>query len=100
MSIPCLAATSLIFDDGPTRVGLMMPASAASATPRSELSSHGCTTTVVAAGIAFAAAIRRSYLEPGLIPPVSLDAIAIPNLRCRGPMTLSPAVRGQDRTIL
>ena len=55
-------AVSLIFAAGPTRIGLMMPASAASTTPRSELSSQGCTTMVDAAGTAFAAAIRRSYL--------------------------------------
>ena len=33
---------------GPTRIGMIMPASAASVTPRSEVSSHGCTTIVVA----------------------------------------------------
>src|SRR6478752_5922338 len=77
MSILCLSAAALILSNGPTSVGLMMPASAASATPRSELSSQGCTTMVAAAGIAFAAAMRRSYLAPGLTSPASLDAIAI-----------------------
>ena len=40
----------------------MMPAAALSTTPRSEVSSQGCTTMVRAAGTALAAAIRRSYL--------------------------------------
>src|ERR1700754_1971028 len=69
ISILCLRAAALIFAAGPTNVGLMMPASAASAAPRSELSSHGCTTIVVAAGIAFAAAMRRSYFVPGRASP-------------------------------
>src|SRR2546423_1233076 len=75
--ISCLDAAALIRADGPTRIGRMIPASAASATPRSELSSHGCTTIVAAAGIAFAAATRRSYLAPGLASPVSKDATLI-----------------------
>ena len=36
--------TAAIFAAGPTRIGMMMPASAASITPRSEVSSQGCTT--------------------------------------------------------
>src|SRR5262249_2949280 len=43
----------------------MMPASAASTGPRNEVSSQGCTTTVVAAGTCFALAISRSYFEWG-----------------------------------
>ena len=42
----------------------MIPASAASVTPRSEVSSQGCATTVRAA-IPLARAIRRSYFDPG-----------------------------------
>src|SRR6478752_1173189 len=74
MSILCLSAAALILSNGPTSVGLMIPAAAASATPRSELSSQGCTTMVAAAGIAFAAAMRRSYFLPGLASPASRGA--------------------------
>src|SRR6516165_1626207 len=61
MSIPCCLATSVILTTGPTRMGLMMPSSAASQGPRSEVSSHGCTTTVVAGGTSFA---KRPSPEP------------------------------------
>ena len=61
----CLNAAALIFPNGPTSVGLMMPASAASATPRSELSSQGCTTMVAAAGIAFAACDETIVFRAG-----------------------------------
>ena len=36
----------------------------ASTAPRSELSSQGCTTMVLAAGTLFARVINRSYFEP------------------------------------
>ena len=54
-------ATAAILAAGPTRIGTMMPASAASIGPRSEVSSQGCTTTVVAGG---------SLLGPGDEPIV------------------------------
>src|SRR5437899_3226565 len=65
----------------------MMPASAASVAPRSEVSSHGCTTTVVAAGTSFARAIRRSYFDcggPATGPtaasvPISLSLVSTTN---------------------
>ena len=44
----------------------MIPASAASTAPRSELSSQGCTTRVGTAGTFCAAAIRRSYFDPSV----------------------------------
>src|SRR5205085_7045498 len=75
MLMLCLAATLAIFDAGPTRIGLMIPASAASAVPRSEVSSQGCTTIVVTAGTAFAAAISRSYFE-GRASPAACVLIA------------------------
>src|SRR3954469_15092002 len=62
---PCLAATSLILAAGPTRIALMIPASADSIAPRNELSSQGCTITVVTVGTPLAMAIRRSYFDPG-----------------------------------
>src|SRR5436190_10710364 len=60
----CRAATSLILAAGPTRIALMIPASADSIAPRSELSSHGCTTMVDTVGTPFAAVIKRSYFDP------------------------------------
>ena len=47
-----LGGRILIFAAGPTRIGMMMPASAASTAPRSEVSSQGCATMVVAGGTA------------------------------------------------
>src|SRR3954447_22659687 len=65
---PCLAATSLILAAGPTRIALMIPASADSTAPRNELSSQGCTTTVETVGTRLAPAIRRSYFDPCWAP--------------------------------
>src|ERR1700736_5639710 len=71
----CLAAALLILDAGPMRIGLFFPPSAASAAPRNEVSSQGCTTIVVTVGTAFAAAIRRSYFE-GRASPAACVLIA------------------------
>src|ERR1700759_5668337 len=92
MSRLCLAATSLIRAAGPTRVALMIPASADSIAPRSELSSQGCTTMVETVDTLFAAAIRRSYFEPGWVAPAAAVMLLIISLRipAPGPMTLSP----------
>src|SRR5262245_60913216 len=68
MSRPCSRATDVIFALGPTRIGTMMPACAASIGPRREDSSQGWATTVVAAGTVLALAISRSYLEAGGSP--------------------------------
>lgn len=54
-----------IFRAGPTKMGAMIRAAAASTAPRSDVSSHGCTTMVVAGGKACARAIKRSYLLSG-----------------------------------
>src|SRR5215469_15599648 len=62
MSSLCCVATAAIFAAGPTRIGMTMPSSAASVAPRSEVSSHGWTTTVLAAGTCRATAISQSYL--------------------------------------
>src|SRR4029077_12633562 len=88
----CMAATSLILPAGPTRVALMIPASADSIAPRSELSSQGCTTMVETVDTLFAAAIRRSYFEPGWAAFASALMLLIVSLRipAPGPMTLSP----------
>src|ERR1700751_2267622 len=89
---PCLAATSLILAAGPTRVALMIPASADSIAPRSELSSQGCTTMGETVDTFFAAAMRRSYFEPGwaaLAPAVMLLIVSL-RIPAPGPMTLSP----------
>src|SRR5262245_5237750 len=76
MSIPCSRATVEIFAAGPTRMGTMMPASAASTGPRREVSSQGCATMVVAGGTSFALAISRSYFECGGLRNGLLAAIA------------------------
>ena len=70
---------------GPTRIGTINPASAASMAPCSEVSSHGCATTVVLGGSSFARAMRRSYFSclrgcgPGfaLAATVGLSAAAM-----------------------
>ena len=54
----------------------MMPASAASMAPRSEVSSQGCTTTVVAGGTCLARAMSRSYFEAGGSPSGPMAASA------------------------
>ena len=54
-------ATAPILPLGPTRIGTIRPASAASSAPRNEVSSQGCTTIVLAGGTCLARAIRRSY---------------------------------------
>jgi hypothetical protein len=61
MSSRLSAATARILDAGPTRMGTIIPASAASTAPLSEVSSQGCATTVATGLIALAASIRRSY---------------------------------------
>src|SRR5262245_39471628 len=81
MSNLCASATAVILVRGPTKIGTISPADAAWVTPRSEVSSQGCTTTVFAAEIPFALAIRRSYFDTGgwsvgpsaLIAPISLS---------------------------
>src|SRR6476659_3324494 len=90
---PCLAATSLILAAGPTRIALMIPASADSTAPRNELSSQGCTTMVVTVGTPLAVAIRRSYLDPGCFALASAGLVLIFLLRkvAAGPMT--PRIR-------
>src|SRR5262245_58030976 len=76
MSMPCSRATAEILLAGPTRMGTMMPASAASTGPRREVSSQGCATIVVAGGTCFALAMSRSYFECGGLPNGLLAAIA------------------------
>src|SRR5215470_5603577 len=71
----CFVATSLILTAGPTRVALMIFASADSIAPRNELSSQGCTTTVDTVGTPFAATIRRSYFDPGALAAAGMTLI-------------------------
>src|SRR5215472_8470164 len=67
----------------------MIPAAAASTTPRSEVSSHGCTTTVVAGCTCLARAIKRSYFVCGGSAagpiaarcPISLSLLSMVSLR-------------------
>src|SRR6478672_7844566 len=81
ISIPCCLATAVILATGPTRMGTMMPSSAAALAPRSEVSSQGWTTTVVAGGTSFASEISLSYLllggcpkgPPAVMAPISLS---------------------------
>ena len=58
-----LGDAAVILSFGPTRMGLISPASAASSAPLSEVSSQGCATAVAEGGCFFAAAIRRSYFS-------------------------------------
>ena len=71
---------------GTTRIALMIPASADSIAPRSELSSQGCTTMVETVERSFAAAIRRSYFDPGCVALASAGMTLIISLRisCQG----------------
>ena len=74
----------------------MMPASAASVTPRNEVSSQGCTTTVVAAGTCFARAMSRSYFEWDGSPsgPIAAMVPISPSLAGSIRPSTSPALRG------
>src|SRR4249919_3862012 len=76
----CLVAISLTLPAGPTRIGSMIPASAASTAPRSELSSQGCTTRVGTAGTFCAAPIRRSYFDRVGVPLASVDMTLMASL--------------------
>src|SRR6476660_9743806 len=75
-----LAAVYLTLAAGPTRIGLMMPASAASTAPRSELSSQGWTTRVGTADTFCAAAIRRSYFDRVGVPLAPVDMTLMASL--------------------
>ena len=79
ISIPCSRATFLTLAAGPTRTGMISPASAASIAPRSDVSSHGCTTIVFAAGTFFASAINRSYFDSArwAVDPVACKFTAV-----------------------
>src|SRR5262245_6117828 len=92
----CSRATALIFAAGPTRIGLMMPASAASMGPRSAVSSQGRTTTVVAAGTCLARAISRSYFEWGGSPsgPIAAMLPMSPSSNMTSSITQTPSPRG------
>ncbi len=52
MSTPAASAVARIFAAGPTRIGTMMPACAASTAPLSALASHGWATAQAIGGIA------------------------------------------------
>ena len=56
-------ATLRILSLGPTRIGLISFASAASSAPLSDVSSQGCATAVARGRHAFAAAMSRSYFS-------------------------------------
>src|SRR2546430_16007715 len=71
----------LILAAGPKIICLMIHDSAATTPPRSDLSAQGCTTTVATAGMALAAAIRRSYLTPGRFSFAFADMTFILSLR-------------------
>src|SRR6187431_1417603 len=93
----CLAAVSLTLAAGPTRIGLMMPASAASTAPRSELSSQGWTTRVGTAGTFCAAAIRRSYFDRVGVPLASAVMTLIASLRILAVGPLTPGFSDRKR---
>src|SRR5262245_20508148 len=86
----CSRATAEILAAGPTRIGTMMPASAASIGPRSEPSSQGWATTVVAGGTCLALAISRSYFECGGLATGPTAAIVPISLSFSVSMTTSP----------
>src|SRR3977135_1757643 len=97
---PCLAATSLILAAGPTRIALMIPASAESTAPRNQLSPQGCTTTVDTVGTPFAAAIRRSYFDPGC-GPLALAGMALMvllRMTAKGPVLVSTPDRRKPQS--
>src|ERR1051326_2986924 len=74
-SRPCLRAIAEMAAAGPTRIGRMMPASAASNGPRSAVSSHGEATIVFGGTSCLARAISRSYFETGGSPTGASAAI-------------------------
>src|SRR3954469_21069937 len=76
----CAAASTLCA--GPTRMGRMMPASAASTAPPSELASQGWATAQGIGRIARVAAISRSYFSCRRAPGVATSFIAAPRCRC------------------
>jgi len=58
-------AVARILASGPTRVGVINSAAAASSAPRKDVSSQGCATIVGTGGYCRVAAINRSYLDIG-----------------------------------
>src|SRR5262245_2350264 len=71
ISVPCRSMSSdlarlTILSRGPTRIGVIIPASAASKAPRKELSSQGWATAVTDGSRPFVAATRRSYFSCSL----------------------------------
>src|SRR5215471_9689621 len=64
---------------GPTRIGDIIPARAASTTPRKGVSSQGCATAVGSADNWRAAAIKRSYLSCWRASERSLIRLAMGN---------------------
>src|SRR5204862_5746901 len=86
----CLAAVSLILAAGPTRIALMIPASADSIAPRNELSSQGCTTMVDTVGTPFSATMRRPYFDPCGVPLAAAGMTLIGALRITAPGSMTP----------
>src|SRR5262249_57675186 len=71
---------AVIVSAGRTKIGVIMPNSAAWLGPRSEVSSQGWTTTVLAGGTSFASEMSLSYLLVGGCPkgpPVVMTPISL-----------------------
>ena len=79
-----LARNVLDLGSGPTRIGMIMPASAASKAPRNEASSQGYTTMVAAADTCLAAAIKRSYFDWAWSASTGFACSSRQPLRCLG----------------
>ena len=75
------SATARIFAIGPTRIGRMIPASAASIAPDSEELSHGCATAVGIGDKPSQRAISRSYFSCWR-SSAALWAFIVTSLRC------------------
>src|SRR5262249_24993935 len=91
MSRSCSRATAAILAAGPTMIGTMMPACAASMGPRREERSHGWATTVVAAGTCLALPSSRSYFELGGSPSGPIAATVPISLYFSVSMVIPPS---------
>src|SRR5437016_10798082 len=79
MWILWMAAFASILVFGPTKIGTMIPRPAASAGPRSEVSSHGWTATVLAAGTSLAAPRAAPCGEALIASRTLLDNLSKPS---------------------
>ena len=67
MSIQAVRATAKTLFGGPTRIGVMMPAIAASTAPARDDASQRCSTAVGVGGISATSSKRRRNFSRGLL---------------------------------